>query len=139
MEFEGKVWKSRKSRYWIAYIEMFDLSTQGTSKANALDMVKDAIESLVHKNGFKVSVTQRKDSVFTVGANDLTVWMGFLLQRLRMKQGLTVEGVARRMGFSSKTAYARYEQGRVTPSLSKFIQILEAVSPCKKAVFRFAA
>ncbi len=139
MEFEGRVWKSERSKYWVADVEMLDLSTQGTSRSDALSMVKDAIEALVHKKGFRALVTPGVKDGFTVSANYSAAWLGFLLQRLRMKEGLTIEQVARNMGFTSKTAYARYEQGKVTPSLEKFFRILQAIAPAKKPIFRLAA
>jgi transcriptional regulator with XRE-family HTH domain len=36
--------------------------------------------------------------------------------------------VARRLGARSHNTYARYEQGRATPTVVKLMQLLEAVS-----------
>ena len=51
-----------------------------------------------------------------------------LLQRQRMKQGLTLSEVAKRLGAKSINSYARYEQGRSVPSIDKFYQLLSALS-----------
>ncbi len=139
MELEGRVWKSSKSRFWIAHIPEIDFSTQGSSRINALNMLKDAIEAVVHKRGFRAEIAFEKGNHFLVGANNQRQWTGFFLQQLRMKEGLSIAKVAKRMGFTSKTAYARYEQGKVTPSIEKLGQILEAISSEKRAILRFAA
>lgn len=139
MLLEGKVWKSKKSRFWIIEIEPLDLVTQGTSKKDALQMIKFAIEDLVNEKSFKVTVYLRKNGDFAIGANDEKLWLAFFFQRLRMKEGLTLEQVARKLGYSSITSYARYEQGKVDPSVTKFNEILGVLSPKKKPVFKFAA
>ena len=139
IEFEGTIWKSKRSRYWVAYIEGLDLSTQGTSRRNALAMVKDAIESMAQCKGFRVTVSPGARGTFSVGANHSKLWIGFLFQQLRVKAGLTIEQVAHRMGSSSKTAYARYEQGKVMPSLKKFADILAILTPRHRTILRLAA
>lgn len=139
MQFEGKVWKPKNGRHWVAYIEAFDLSTQGVSQKDALAMIKDAVESLIDQNGFKATVEPHDKGAFSITANNQKIWIGFLFERLRMKAGLTIEEVARRLGSASKTGYARYEQGKVMPSLDKFEQILQAISPNTRTVLKLAA
>ncbi len=139
IELKGKIWKSEKSRFWIAYIESLDLSTQGTSKKDAIAMIRDSIKSLINKKDFRIIINLVKNGKFNIGANDTKIWMGFILQRLRMKEGLTIEEVADRMGSSSKNAYARYEQGRSLPGLEKLSQILRAICSKKKTVLGIAA
>ena len=42
------------------------------------------------------------------------------------------------MGSRSKTAYARYEQGKVEPTLSKLQELIAAINPALKPVFHIA-
>jgi transcriptional regulator with XRE-family HTH domain len=44
--------------------------------------------------------------------------------------------VARRLGSRSKTAYARYEQGRTVPTVEKLFELLAAVAPGEDFVFQ---
>ena len=92
-------------------------------------MIADAIESLVHREGFRVWVYPGKGDYFEVGANDQAVLGALLLRRQRIKRGLTLEEVARRLGAKSHNAYARYEQGRSVPTFDRLTRLLEAVSP----------
>lgn len=139
VKLEGKVWKSDKSKFWVAYIESLDMSTQGNSEKDAIAMIKDAIKSLINKKGFRIVINLGKNGKFYICANDTKAWMGFILQRLRMKEGLTIEEVAGRMGSSSKNAYARYEQGKSLPGLEKLSQILGAIGSKRKTILEIAA
>ncbi|MBI3017880.1 MAG: hypothetical protein HYY62_07845, partial [Deltaproteobacteria bacterium] len=67
---EGKVWKSSTSKYWLIYVPLLDLRTEGTSKKDAIDMLEDAIKMLVHKKGFKAHMDFINEGKFIIGAND---------------------------------------------------------------------
>jgi len=92
-------------------------------------MIADAIESLVNKKGFKVDVFSGKGEYFEIGSPDLSTLTAFLLRRQRMKQGLTLAEVAKRLGAKSHNTYARYEQGKSIPTIEKFSKLLSALSP----------
>jgi len=92
-------------------------------------MIADAIESLVNKEGFRLNVFPGKGAYFKVGSTDLATLVAFLLRRLRIKQGLTLAEVSKRLGAKSLNTYARYEQGKSIPTLEKFSQLLAALSP----------
>jgi transcriptional regulator with XRE-family HTH domain len=70
-----------------------------------------------------------KKDYFEVGANDQAALGALLLRRQRVKRGLTLEEVARRLGAKSHNTYARYEQGRSVPTIDRFTRLLAAVSP----------
>jgi transcriptional regulator with XRE-family HTH domain len=59
-----------------------------------------------------------------------------MLRRQREKHGVSLAEVARRLGSRSKTAYARYEQGRSVPTVEKLFQLLGAVAPGEDFVFK---
>jgi len=127
MRLAGRVFKVGSS--WAIEVPILGVVTQGRTKSDAFAMIADAIECLVHKEGFCVEVYPGKGDYFEVGANDQAALGAFLLRRQRMKQGLTLEEVARRLGAKSHNAYARYEQGRSVPTLDHFTRLLAAVSP----------
>ena len=139
IKLEGKVWKSNKSKFWITYVESLDISTQGNSEQNSIAMLKNAVKLLVNKKKFRIVVRPDKNGKFHIFASDTKTWLGFILQRLRMKEGLTIEEVADRMGSSSKTAYARYEQGKSLPGLEKLSQILKAIGSKSETTLEIAA
>lgn len=127
MRLSGRVFKSNK--FWIIEVPILSVVTQGYTKKEAYEMIADAIESLVNKKGFKVEVFPGKGQYFELGSPDLSTLTAFLLRRQRMKQGLTLVEVAKRLGAKSHNTYARYEQGKSIPTIEKFSKLLSALSP----------
>ena len=99
MRFAGQVFKSGK--YWAIEVPILSVVTQGRTKREAFEMIADAIETLVNKPGFKVQVFPGKGEYFEVGASDEAALTAFLLRRARIKSGLTLAEVARRLGSTS--------------------------------------
>jgi len=127
MRFEGNV--AKVGKWWEIRVPILGVSTQGVTKKDAYEMVADAIEMLVEKEGFKVTVYPRRDGRFEVGSNDDKALLAYYLRRLRARNKVSLNQVAARMGSKSPNAYGRYEQGRSVPTMLKFRELLEAVSP----------
>ena len=127
MRFAGRVFKDGK--YWSIRVPMLNVTTQGLTKKDAYHMIAEAIELHVDKRGFKVDVYPGKGEYFEIGSTDSAALAAFLLRRQRIHRGLTLEDVAKRLGAKSNNAYARYEQGRSTPTIEKLSELLMALSP----------
>lgn len=129
MKMTGKIWKDGKD--WLAECEVADVMTQGTTRVDACMMLQDAIESLVNREGFKVTVRYANDAEgdVVIEASDPAALAALVLKRQRIAHGLSLADVAEKLGQASKTAYARYELGQVVPSLEKFDELLAAVAP----------
>jgi DNA-binding transcriptional regulator YiaG len=108
---------------------MLDLMTQGRTKKEAYEMVADMLESMVNKAGFEVKVFAGPKGTFEIGATEPKHLISLLLRRKRESSGLSLAQVAQRLGMSSRNAYARYEQGKSTPTVEKLNELLYAVSP----------
>ena len=137
MRFQGRIKKD--GRFWLVEIPAFDAITQGRTKREALVMAKDLIETMAHATAFEVTVYRTGKQSFEVGANNLGILLALLLRRQRERQGLTLAQAAERLGQRSRNAYARYEQGKAMPTLEKLEQLLKAVAPDQRIVWRFAA
>ena len=44
MKLEGRIWKDEKTKYWVVYVPLLDISTQGRTKKQALAMIEDAFQ-----------------------------------------------------------------------------------------------
>ena len=132
MRFAGKVFKS--GRYWAIEVPILSVVTQGHTRKEAFEMIADAIEVLVNKPGFEIRVFPGKGEYFEVGASDEGALTAFLLRRERIKSGLTLAEVARRLGSTSLNTYARYEQGRSVPTVPKLSELLSALASRKDFV-----
>ena len=137
MRFSGKVFK--EDRFWLAQIPILEAMTQGRTRKEALEMVKDMVETMVYEEDFRVEVYPGKGGEFEVGSDDPKPLVRLLLQRKRELSGLSLAQVAERLGASSRNAYARYEKGRSVPSVEKFLELLHAVCPEKDIVIQDSA
>ncbi|MCJ7580441.1 MAG: helix-turn-helix domain-containing protein [Candidatus Aminicenantes bacterium] len=126
MRLAGRVFKSGK--HWAIEVPILGLTTQGHSKKDAFCMISDALESLVNKNDFKVDVYPGKNSYFEISSKDVATLTAFLLRRQRLKHGLTLVEVTKRLGAKSHNTYARYEQGRSVPTIEKLTLLLSVLS-----------
>jgi DNA-binding XRE family transcriptional regulator/predicted RNase H-like HicB family nuclease len=127
MRFSGKIYKDGK--FWLAEIPILDLMTQGHTKKEAFEMVADMLESLVNKKDFKVKIFIKSKNSFEVGSLQSKYLISLLLQRKRENSGLTISQVAKRLGVSSRSTYARYEQGKSVPTVEKFNELIHALCP----------
>lgn len=128
VKFEGKLITDGK--YWGVEIPALDVYTQGTSKKDALAMIKEAVEILVDRKGFAVAASPLPGHQFvlrTQTADDDKYLVALLLKNQRAKYGLSLQEVADRLGIS-KNAYAQYEQARALPSITKVEEFVHAMS-----------
>lgn len=137
MRLSGRIWKDGK--FWLAEVPMLDAMTQGHSQAEALRMIGDLIETMLNKEGLRVDIFPGARGTFEIGCEDAASLVAVMLRRLREKHGLSLAEVARRLGTRSKTAYARYEQGRSVPTVEKLFELLAAVAPDEDFVLHQSA
>ena len=126
MRFAGRVFKEGK--FWAIEVPILGIVTQGRTKKDAFEMIADAIEALVNKPEFKIDVFPGKGEYFEIGSVDQGILIAFLLRRQRAKRGLSLSDVTKILGAKSQNTYARYEQGKSIPTVSKLNQLLTAVS-----------
>ena len=127
MRYPGRVIKA--GSFWAIEVPILGVATQGRSKKEAFEMICDAIEVLINKDGFTVKVYPGKDDYFEIGSNNPGILNAFMLRRLRLKNKLTLKEVAKRMGAKSHNAYARYEQGKSIPTIEKLSMLISAINP----------
>lgn len=136
MRFEGRVWKDKNSKFWLIEVPILDIMSQGTSKKNALSMIGKAIETLVDRKGFQINVRPGVMDEFTIGANQGVVLIALMLRRQREAHNLTLMEVARRLHSNSPNSYARYEQGKSTPTVEKLNQLMKAINPLSEPILK---
>ena len=141
MELEGKIWKSKK--FWLIEVPSLDVMTQGKSREDALDMIRDAIielvkcyfESIVRKQ-FDITLNNYQRGVIGIRASDNKLLLALSLRRQREKSGSTVRQAAERLGAKSPNAYAQYERGKIRISLDQYEKLLKAANPLQHSLLR---
>ena len=126
MRFQGRVYKD--TGVWLAEVPVFDAMSQGRTRIESLEMIKDWFVTMVDEPGFAVEIHSGKSGDFEIDSDDLRSMIGLLLQRRRQQSGLSLGQAAERLGVRSRNAYARYERGECLPTMEKLDQLLKAVS-----------
>lgn len=127
MVLPGQLWKD--GNYWLIEVPSLDLVTQGRTRREALTMIKEAIELHVDKKGFQIKLKSLNKNEFVVSSNKASYLVALVLKRQRQLQGLSIQEVADRLHYQSKTAYAQYETGKHLPGLEKLSAFLSAIRP----------
>lgn len=136
MRFEGRVF--RDGRHWLAEIPMLDALTQGRTRADALHMIADWLETMVDRPTFTATVHPQGPSSFEISGSDAAAMVALLLRRRRAASGATLREMAARLGVASPNAYARYERGDAVPTFDKLDALLKATGPEQDFVIRSA-
>jgi hypothetical protein len=134
MRFHGKLYRS--GRHWVVDVPVFDATTQGRSRTEALGLIADWFHAMVDRDGFTLRVHHVADDEIEVASDDTRAMISLLLQRQRQKSGLSLAQVSQRLGASSRNAYARYERGTTVPTVEKLDELLKAVAPNRDIVVR---
>lgn len=93
MRARGRIFED--GGFWLAEVPILDAMTQGTSKEDALDMVKDMVEMLANRPSFSVTVHSCPDDNIELGSDDVRGLVALILQRQRTRNGLSLPEVAR--------------------------------------------
>jgi Helix-turn-helix domain len=134
MRFAGRL--IRDGRWWLAEIPLLDALTQGRTRREALEMVKDWLETAVNRTDFSATVHDKGRTDFEVSGSDATSMIALLLRRRRAASGASLREMATKLGATSRNAYARYERGEAVPTLEKLDALLKATSPGGDFVIR---
>lgn len=139
MELEGKVWKDTDSSWWLIEISFLDVMTQGRTRKEALEMIKNAVMELLKDSyevlldkQFKLSVTLYENGIIGMGASDEKLLFALGLKRQRLRSGSTIRDVSKRLKSKSPNAYARYERAQARPSIEKYAELLHAANPNRR-------
>lgn len=139
MELEGKVWKDPDSSWWLIEISFLDIMTQGRTRKEALEMVKDAVQNLLEDEyedqitkRFQLTVNLYENGIIGLGATDEKLLFALGLKRQRLRSGSTIREVSQRLKSKSPNAYARYERALAKPSIEKYAELLHAANPSRR-------
>ena len=139
MELEGRVWKDPDSSWWLIEISFLEVLTQGKTRKEALEMIKDAVMELLKDsyadlldNRFRLTVNTYGEGLIGMGASDDKLLFALGLKRQRLRSGSTIRDVSKRLKSKSPNSYARYERAQVRPSLEKYAELLHAANPNRR-------
>ena len=139
MKFEGKLVKEKGEKYWGVSFPEIGVFTQGKTKREAYEMIKEAIELIVDfDDDFKVDIEPIDSTSFFIIPNHIGPILALILKQKRIETGLTIKDVTMRLGQTSPNAYGRYETGKNIPTLKKFDELLTAINPKTSSVLKIS-
>lgn len=113
--------------------------TQGRTKKEAFEMIKDAIEEIIYSY-FEVKISieanEYENGVIGISSNENKILLALSLRRQREISSSTVREASERLGSKSPNAYAQYEKGKTRISLDKYEKLLHAANPYKQSYLR---
>ena len=137
MKFEGKLVKEKGEKYWGISFPEIGVFTQGKTKKEAYEMIKEAIELVVDfDNDFRVDIEPIDNTSFFIIPNHIGPILALILRQKRIEMGLTIKDVTVRLGQVSPNAYGRYESGKNIPTLKKFDELLAAINPNVSSILK---
>ncbi|MDN3505812.1 MAG: type II toxin-antitoxin system HicB family antitoxin [Simkaniaceae bacterium] len=141
MEFEGKIWKDGK--FWLVEVPSLNLMTQGKTRKEGLEMIRDAAIGLVEcyfeseiEDDFDIILIDYGSDTFGITSNEDKLLLALSLRRQREESGSTVREAASRLGSKSPNGYAQYEKGRTRISLDQYEKLMRAVNPNRISILR---
>ncbi len=140
MKFEGKLIKEKGERYWGISFPEVGVFTQGKTKKEAYEMIKEAIELVVvdFDSSFRVDIEPIDSISFFIIPNHVGPILALILKQKRIEMGLTIKDVTMRLGQTSPNAYGRYENGKNIPTLKKFDELLTAINPKTSSILKIS-
>lgn len=124
MLLDTRIWKDGK--WWMGEVVLLNGSTQGHTKKELFEMLEDYVKNMIDGPRTSISVVTIKNEVFVEVRPSAAILPAILL-RQRMKTGLSIREVAKKLGYTNHNNYAAYESGKVQPSFEKFQELLRGI------------
>ena len=86
MRLEGKIWKH--GRHWLVEVPVLDVMTQGRTRADALRMIADLVETMADEEGVSVNVHPRANGLIAIESSNAAL-VAVVLRRQREKHGVS--------------------------------------------------
>ena len=87
MRLEGKIWKH--GRHWLVEVPALDVMTQGRTRADALRMIADLVETMADEEGMSVDVHPGANGLLAIETSDAAALEAVVLRRQREKHGIS--------------------------------------------------
>ena len=89
MRVKGRIFED--GGFWLAEVPVLNAMTQGTSKEDAVDMVRDMVETLADRPGFSVTVRSCGDGTIELDSDDVRSLEALIQSRRRTRSGPSLQ------------------------------------------------
>jgi predicted RNase H-like HicB family nuclease len=130
MKFIGHIEKDKKSKYWAIGVEDLAIFTQGTSRDDAFNMLRDAIQLLAEDEveaPCEIDIEDTGEKTFYLSFKDTKAMWPFIIGRLKYSTDFSVAEISEKLGKASRTTVGRYVSGSSIPTIPAFDELLKAL------------
>lgn len=130
MKYHFKIHKEGNG-YWAECLELKGCFTQADSMEELYEMMKDALNLYISEPEDSTRLAKlpnasiKKTKTIIEVPVDPEVAFSFLVRYHRIKEGMTQQQAAKRLGFENVNSYQRLERKKCNPSLKTMIMIKE--------------
>lgn len=126
MLVKGKVWK--EGNLWLSEVKHLDLLSQSKSKQGSMKLLLEQIEERYDFDKSFFSIHVISNTEFGITSKTVSAIVPLILKGLRNQHGLSIQDVATKLSFKSRSSYFKYETGERSISIDQFERIVEAIS-----------
>jgi hypothetical protein len=120
-------WTVKKSgRYWEVACAALAANTQGTSRADALEMAVDWVRSMLDRPDLVASTEMAGEGEFLMTVQEVAPVLALIAARCRAAAGLTQTDIAKALGLAHKGTVAQAEAGKNELGFTRLAEILGA-------------
>jgi predicted RNase H-like HicB family nuclease len=125
MQLRGRVFKVGK--FWAVECLTLGAHTQGTSKKDALEMMKDWVQSMLDRPDFEFDISPAGGNEFVMSFPDPKPVLGLMINQLRNQAEIPIRDLAKKIGKKSQTSVAQYLNGKHVPGIEVTSTLLGAL------------
>jgi predicted RNase H-like HicB family nuclease len=125
MQLRGRIYKD--GRFWVVECDALKAYTQGTSRKDGLEMMKDWLRGMLDDPKFDFQIFAAKDGDFVMEFTDPRRVLGLVLHQQRNAAGMTLQEVAEKAGVASRSTVAQAEKGSNEISISRLGDLLRVM------------
>ena len=136
----------KEKKMWEIEVPIMSLYTCGRTKTEAIEMLKDLLESALKDHFSKkynnkkvaIKIVVREIGMLGIEAKDMRPLLSYALYRQREESHMTIKQVAKRLGSKYPNAYAKYERGNINITLNQYNKLIHAISPNRELILSLA-
>lgn len=125
MKVRGSIWRSGNA--WEVECLSLQANTQGRTRADALDMMKDWVQTVIGDESFEFDVEMDGKDEFVMTFPNPKPILALMVERNRAVSGLSLRDIAELMGKKSASSVTSLLSGKHDPGFETLSRLFAAL------------
>lgn len=119
---------------WLAEIPLIKVVISSSPGGDRSDLM-DCVCQMAKQSNIKVSLVEKAcGDKFFLRVESIDQLLPVILRRTRLTKKLSMGDVTKRLGYSSRNAYAQYEYGKTKLTFAKYVELMGALDSTRETV-----